>query len=96
MYYLNVIVYNVIFPDMAEEAATPGGLNAQSVTMLKGTPHFDVLNQVCVLLFVIFIIRIVRNNFLLCLFITRSRCQRFWQGFKESKRSAYMTGNKQY
>lgn len=33
------------FGDMAEEAATPGGLNAQSVAMLKGTTHFDSLNQ---------------------------------------------------
>lgn len=31
---------------MSEEAATPGGLNAQSVALLKTTPHYDNLTQV--------------------------------------------------
>ena len=30
------------FADMAEEAATPGGLNEQTLRAMKETDHFDV------------------------------------------------------
>lgn len=32
----------VVFVEMRDEAATPGGLNEQSVGFLRNSPHFDL------------------------------------------------------
>lgn len=61
--YPVVITHVLCCVELRDEAATPGGLNEQSVNVLRASPHFDQQTEVRCMLIVYCYFHISINNY---------------------------------